>query len=88
VKIIELSAATRSLAEYTQGLDEEAIIVTSDGHPVAALVPLPDGRDWDEELSSLGMNPKFLRIIAQAEEEFNAGKKLSFEELSRRLDEE
>ncbi len=85
MKTIELSTATKTLTEYVEGLEEEAVIFTSHGKPVAALVPLQDG---DEELSSLSLNPKFLRIIAQAEEEFASGKKLSFDEMSRRLDEE
>jgi len=40
MKILEKSDATGSLAEYTANIEKEPVIVTSDGIPIAALVPI------------------------------------------------
>jgi antitoxin (DNA-binding transcriptional repressor) of toxin-antitoxin stability system len=40
MKIVEKSDATSSLAEYTADIEKEPVIVTSDGIPIAAMVPI------------------------------------------------
>ncbi len=60
---VELAEATQSLAEYAQQVDEGAIIVTSNGRPIAAVVPLPN---TDAETIALSQNPQFLAIIERS----------------------
>ena len=40
MRILEVTEATASLAEYAEELDKEPIILTVDGKPVAALMPI------------------------------------------------
>ena len=61
-------------------LDDEIIVITSNKKPIAAIVSL---KNVDKETLSLSTNPEFLEIIEKAREEFNTGKKLSFDEMKR-----
>lgn len=40
MKIIEITEANATLAEYTSSLSEAPVIITSNGQPIAALVTL------------------------------------------------
>jgi len=40
MKIVERADATQSLADYAADIDKGAVIVTDQGQPVAALVPI------------------------------------------------
>lgn len=82
MKKLELSKATGSLAEYARELKQDAVVLTVDDKPVAALVPL-DGADW--EAISLGTNPKFLKIIEQSRESLREEGGISSDELRQRL---
>ncbi len=62
-RTVELTEATQSLAEYAQQVDEGAIIVTSNGRPIAAVVALPN---TDAETITLSQNPDFLAIIERS----------------------
>lgn len=62
-RTVELTEATQSLAEYAQQVDEGAIIVTSNGRPIAAVVALPN---TDAETIALSQNPQFLAIIERS----------------------
>ena len=44
MKVIEKADATASLAEYAAEIGTGPVIVTSQGRPVAALVPIEIGR--------------------------------------------
>ena len=50
MKTLELSEATRPLAEYTKDVEKEPLVLTVDGDPIAALVAV-------EEARSSGPNP-------------------------------
>jgi prevent-host-death family protein len=63
MKVIDKSDATATLAEYASQIENGPVIVTSDGRPVAALVPL---ENTDLESISLGTNPKFLDLIERS----------------------
>ncbi len=80
MKTIEISAASKSLAEYAGELNGDIVVLTSGNKPVAALVPL---KDLDRESWSLSTNEAFLEMIEQARTEFRDGKTLSFEEMKR-----
>jgi len=60
VKTIDLADATGSLAEYAKSVHDTPVIVTRDGRPMAALVPIENA---DLESVALANNPKFLEII-------------------------
>jgi antitoxin (DNA-binding transcriptional repressor) of toxin-antitoxin stability system len=86
MRTIEVSTASKPLADYAREVGEEIIVLTDNDKPIAALVSL---ENVDRESLSLSVNPQFMSIIKKAEEEFKAGKKLSFDEMKRAvLDEE
>ena len=81
MKVIRIEDAKRSLAEYAAE-SEEAVVVTSDGKPVAALMPLEDA---DMETISLSTNPKFMRIIERSRKRQRKEGSISGDEMRRRL---
>ena len=86
MKTIEISTASRPLSAYAAELDEEALVLTANDEPIAALVPL---KNVDRESLALSFNPEFMAIIERARAECRAGKTLSLEEMKRAvLDEE
>lgn len=82
MKKLELSKAIGSLAEYARELKQDAVVLTVDDKPVAALVPL-QGADW--EAIALGASPKFLKIIKQSRESLQKEGGISSDELRQRL---
>ena len=82
MKTIELSTASRSLAEYAKDFGDEIVVLTAHRKPVAAVVSL---RDVDREGLRLGTDPEFMAIIEQARAEFRSGRKLSLEEMRREV---
>ena len=62
-RMVELTEATQSLAEYAQQVDDGVIIVTHNGRPIAAVVALPN---TDAETVTLSQNPQFLAIIERS----------------------
>ncbi|BAZ16078.1 hypothetical protein NIES4071_79530 [Calothrix sp. NIES-4071] len=59
MKIVDITEANASLAEYTSGLSGEPVIITNNGEPIAALVNL---ENVDFETISLSSNPKFIEM--------------------------
>jgi hypothetical protein len=82
MRILELSEATAPLAEYARGVDEEAIVITVGGKPVAVLEAL---ENLDSEIASLSANPRFLAIIERARARQKAEGGISPDEMRRRL---
>ncbi len=80
MKTIELSNASRPLAEYASELNEEIMLLTEGSRPVAAIVPL---KGVDQESLALSAHPEFLDLIARSRAEFTVGKKLSLDEMKR-----
>jgi len=72
--------AKRSLDQGAQS--DEAVVVTSDGKPVAALMPLENA---DLETISLSTNPKFLRIIERSRKRQQEEGSISSDDIRRRL---
>jgi antitoxin (DNA-binding transcriptional repressor) of toxin-antitoxin stability system len=81
MKKVELAAATASLADYAQTIDEP-LVITKKGRPIAALVAIQDA-DW--ESLSLSTNPDFIALIVQSRERQHAEGGIPVEELRRRL---
>ncbi len=83
MKVIEKSDATATLAEYAEAIDNGPVIVTSEGRPVAALVPVENA---DLETVSLSTNPKFIELIERSRSRVQAEGGISSEEIRRRFD--
>jgi antitoxin (DNA-binding transcriptional repressor) of toxin-antitoxin stability system len=60
MRTVEVDQATASLAEYARNLEDEPVILTRNGNPIAALTSL-ENVDW--ETISLSTNPKFIALI-------------------------
>lgn len=78
MKTIKLSQASRPLAEYARELNRDITVLTDNGKPVAAIVPL---QDVDRESLALSGHPEFLALIARSRAELAAGRSLSLEEM-------
>ena len=63
MKVVEKRDATATLAEYAAQIDNGPVIVTSEGRPVAALVPIENA---DIETVSLSTNREFLELIERS----------------------
>lgn len=82
MKTVDISQATAPLADYARDASKEPIIVTAEGQPIAALVPI-ENADW--ETVQLSTHPQFLAIIERSRARQNAEGGLSSEEMRRRL---
>jgi hypothetical protein len=82
MKKIDVITATNSLGQYARELEQEPLVLTEDGHAIAALMPIDDA---DLESLSLSLSPKFQAVIEGAREEFRNGASLSAEEVRREL---
>lgn len=80
MKIIDISQASGTLAEYVRTLSEEPIVIMDGAQPLAILT-LMDKEDRDSWV--LADDPRFKAIIEQAEEEDRAGLGYSSEEVRR-----
>jgi antitoxin (DNA-binding transcriptional repressor) of toxin-antitoxin stability system len=76
MKTIKLSQASRPLAEYARELNEDITLLTENGKPVAAIVPL---QGVDRESLALSAHPEFLDLIARSRADFSAGRTLSLD---------
>ena len=83
MKSIELSTATKPLAEYARDLDDDFVLLTSNNKPVFAIVSL---KNIDPDSLALSTNPEFLEIIEQARREVAAGETISLEDVKREIE--
>ena len=82
MKVVEKTDATGSLAEYATNIQRGPIIVTDQGHPVAALVPIENA---DVETVSLSTNQHFLDLIERSRARVRKEGGISSREMRRRL---
>jgi len=82
MKVIERTAATASLADYAADIGNDALVVTSDGQPVAALVPIQNA---DMETVALSTNREFLDLIERSRARVRAEGGISSAEMRRRF---
>jgi PHD/YefM family antitoxin component YafN of YafNO toxin-antitoxin module len=83
VKKIKLSEASKPLAAYAAEIDDEMIVITSDGKPLAAVIPLKHLENVDAESLALSASRAFMEIIEGARSELRTGKTLSLDEMKR-----
>ena len=82
MKIIDIVEATASLASYTSDIQQEPVIVTVNGQPIAALVAIANA---DLETVSLSTNPAFLALIERSRARQSTEGGLSGAEMRRRF---
>ncbi len=82
MKVVEQTNATGTLAEYAAQIASGAVIVTSEGRSVAALVPIENA---DLETASLSTNREFLELIERSRTRAAAEGGVSNEEMRRRF---
>lgn len=83
MKVIDINGATASLSEYARNSDREAVVVTDEGRPLVALVPLDENMDL--ETVSLSLNEKFIGIIERSRARQKAEGGIPIEEVRRQL---
>lgn len=82
MKTIDVRHATGTLADYARALGEEPVVLTDEGQPIAALLPI----DEDDLASfALATNPRFFEILEQSRAEDRAGLSLPEAEVRREL---
>ena len=64
MKSVKLSDITGSLSDYARKGLREPVVVTRQGRPVMAVMPLTKNDDW--ESVSLATNAKFMEIIERS----------------------
>jgi prevent-host-death family protein len=82
VKTIDIEKATGPLKDYAAAAQQEVVVVTRKGKPVAAVVPLDDA---DYESLSLSTNPRFVEIIARSRVRLEKEGGIPADEVRRRL---
>jgi prevent-host-death family protein len=82
MKTLEITQATAPLAEYAREVSKEPVIVTLDGKPIAALVPI-ENVDW--ETIRLSTDPQFLALIERSRARQKTEGGISSTEMRRRL---
>ena len=82
MKTIEMVKATAPLAEYARDVKETPVVLTVDGKPVAALVPIENA---DLETVTLSTHPGFLALIERSRSRQQAEGGVSSTEMRRRL---
>jgi prevent-host-death family protein len=83
MKVIEKTDATATLAEYAEQIQSGPVIVTSKGHPVAALVPIENA---DLETVSLSTNRQFMELIERSRARVVTEGGIPSEEMRRRFE--
>jgi antitoxin (DNA-binding transcriptional repressor) of toxin-antitoxin stability system len=82
MKTMETSRATAPLGEYAKNVRQEPLVLTVDGKPVAALVPIENA---DMETVTLSTHPQFLALIERSRTRQQREGGISGEEMRRRL---
>ena len=82
MKIIEQADATLTLAEYAAEIESGTVIVTNQGRPVAALVPIENA---DLETVTLSTNRQFIDLIERSRSRVRSEGGVSSDEMRRRL---
>ena len=83
MKVIEKTAATGTLAAYTEEVNNGPVVVTDQGKPVAVLVPIENA---DLETVTLSTNRKFIELIDRSRARARAEGGISSEVMRRRFE--
>ena len=83
MKTLDLNDATASLRDYAQRMGKEAVILTVDGKPVAALLAI-ENADW--ETVALSTSSRFMQIIERSRARHAKEGGIPAADMRRRLD--
>lgn len=83
MKTLEMAHAVVPLAEYAQVVNQEPVILTVGGKPVAAFVAIANA---DSETVTLSTHPQFLALLERSRQRQKAEEGISAGEMRRRLD--
>jgi prevent-host-death family protein len=81
MKQVTLSEIKDDLSKYLRLTENEEIVITRHGNPVGVLVGFASEDDWFEY--KLEHDPRFLRRVAQARANLQAGMGVKLEDLQR-----
>jgi antitoxin (DNA-binding transcriptional repressor) of toxin-antitoxin stability system len=79
---IDVTQANDSLGQSVRQLAGEPLVVTEDGVPIAALLPIDE---FDLESLALGSNPRFMAILEEVRAQCRQGLGLTPETVRREL---
>ncbi len=82
MKLVERVDATGTLAEYAANIQSGPVIVTDQGSPVAALVPIDNA---DLETVTLSTNQQFLDLIERSRARVREEGGISSQDMRRRF---
>jgi hypothetical protein len=81
MKSIELSEATSPMANYVQQAIENPLLITVDGMPRVAMLPVEGS---DEETVGLSTNPRFIAMLEDSRKSYKQHGGIPLEEVRRR----
>ncbi|GIV78471.1 MAG: hypothetical protein KatS3mg050_2865 [Litorilinea sp.] len=86
MKTIPLAPEDQPLLEYIERLEtgenDDVVILTWEGKPIAAIIRFDT---FDAELESLSRNPVFQRILAASRAQVREGKTQTLDEIEREM---
>ena len=82
MNIIDIKDAKDSLCDYAERVKDNPLVITEDGRPIAALLPL---ENTNIETASLSTNPKFIALIERSRLRQKTEGGISSDEMRRRL---
>jgi len=82
MKVVEQADATGTLGEYAAQIKGGPVIITNQGQPIAALVPIENA---DMETVALSTNSQFMELIERSRARVQAEGGISSEEMRKRF---
>jgi PHD/YefM family antitoxin component YafN of YafNO toxin-antitoxin module len=82
MKTVEVPSENKQLRRMVKQAQNDPLLLTQRGKPVAALVSVQGA---DQETLSLSTNPKFLRILRKSFQELDRGSRISLAEMHKRV---
>ena len=83
MKIASLAEIKNKLSFYVNVARQSPVIITRNGKPVAAIVPIEDEDDLDSLM--LAHSPRFQKLLADADERIKRSGGIPLAEVKRRL---
>jgi hypothetical protein len=78
MKTLEIKRATGELCDYARQVRKEPLIVTDNGKPLLALMPIENA---DLETVSLSTDPRFIALIEHSRAVYKPGTGIPLEEI-------
>ena len=85
MKKIELTEATKPLAEYVKDMDGMSMLIMFKGVALAALVPMHNA---DYESVALGTDPEFIALLEKSRKSVQEGRVYTTEEMRKFFEED